>query len=150
MYQAPRPPAPAPKKYTGLIIGIVALTVIAMLGLGVYTFIGMKRAFTELAAPSDAGPDMSQEEIKALLAGPKHDFVGRWENPQGALAISEDGRIGYGMQVGLGHENANGHISVFRDNAFYVMSLRFEIDEAPRKVGEKWRMKVRGHTFIRD
>ena len=33
----------------------------------------------------------------------------------------------------------------------HVMGFRFDIEEAPKRVsGDKWRMKVRGHMFVRD
>ena len=153
MYRQPPAPPPKPKASALKIVAIVAA---AMLGVAlVVGYIGMSaidatRTLQELAN-GEGGPPMTDEEIRAALAGPKKDYVGRWTTlmGNGTLQIQADGRIGYAMQRGAARENANAKITSFTDDAFYVMTLRFAIEQPPTRTGNTWKMKVRGATWER-
>jgi hypothetical protein len=132
------------------VIAVIVLSVLAVVGVGVFSAVRMVGTMKEVLGTSDAGPPMSDAEISALLAGPKRDFVGEWKSPTGSLVIRPDGRAGYAMRVGFANESANGRIVVFRDDAFYIMSFRFSIDEPPHRDGARWKMRVRGNYFERD
>jgi hypothetical protein len=154
MYRQPPAPAPKPPTRPLRIVAIVAAVVVGVLVVGgfiVVSAIDTKSALQELAT-SEGGPPMTEEEVLAALSGPKKDFVGRWSTVtgDGVLHIQADGRVGYSMKRGLARENANARISSFTDDAFYVMTFRFPIESPPRRVGGKWVMKVRGHTWERD
>lgn len=153
MYRQPPAPPPRPKTSPLKIVAIVAA---ALLGVAlVVGYIAMSaldgaRALQELAT-GEGGPPMTDEEVRAALAGPKKDYVGRWTTPlgNGVLQIQADGRVGYSMQRGAARENANAKITSFTDDAFYVMTFRFAIEQPPARTGNTWKMKVRGATWER-
>jgi hypothetical protein len=155
MYRQP-PPAPMKPPTSRLRIAAIAGAAIvgALLVIGyiAMTALDAKRTLTDVWS-GEGGPPMTEEEVRAALAGPKKDFVGQWSSGllgEGMLVIQADGRVGYALKRGSSHERANGSISSFTDDAFYVMTFRFEIEEPPRRVGSKWVMRVRGRSWERN
>lgn len=99
MYRQP-PPADPPKKTSpGRIVAMVGGALVLALLLvasAVYKIVDTKRALDD-GFIAEAGPPMTDAEIRAALAGPKKDFVGHWSSVSGnaVLYIEADGRLSY-------------------------------------------------------
>lgn len=150
--QAPAPP-PKPPTSPLKIVAIVAAALVGVALVGGYiamSAVDATRSLQELTN-GEGGPPMTAEEVRAALAGPKKDYVGRWTTllGNGILHIQADGRVAYAMQRGSRRENANAMITSFTEDAFWVMTFRFAIEQPPTRDGKVWKMKVRGTTWER-